>query len=116
MKVDTSFISDPSLTDSLFASDCVDDHSSRFWHWSSRVPFSAHLRNRAVAPLLKSGSAKYDRVVFIDDVLFCAEDIAMLLLHQGTHMVSALVIGKKIKNSASGSQFPLKLAIADTSS
>eukprot|EP00898_Chlorokybus_atmophyticus_P001391 jgi/Chlat1/2252/Chrsp17S02566 len=57
-----------------------------------RIDFLASVRNKAIEPLIEPGSIKYDKVLFLNDVYNCAEDMLELLLHDA-HMVSGWDIG-----------------------
>jgi hypothetical protein len=46
---------------------------------------------RVMAPLLES-TQPFDRVIFFNDIYFCAEDAARLLSHSPAHLVSGIDI------------------------
>lgn len=46
-----------------------------------RIAFLAKLRNKALEPLLVSGGARYDQVVWLNDILYCADGLLNLLHH-----------------------------------
>eukprot|EP00898_Chlorokybus_atmophyticus_P008588 jgi/Chlat1/8730/Chrsp9S00892 len=58
---------------------------------TQRIEFLAGMRNNALQPLLAEGAQKYDKVLFVNDVFFCAEDSALLLLHNA-HIASGFDI------------------------
>lgn len=66
------------------------EESHDSWQHTSRITFLAYLRNEALAPMFSSG-VKYDRVLYLNDVLFCAEDAAQLIL-DNSHMTSGFDI------------------------
>jgi len=49
-----------------------------------RIEFLATVRNEALKPLVQSAreGIMYDRIVFVNDVFFCKDDIQRLLLHE----------------------------------
>ncbi|KAJ1665471.1 hypothetical protein EV178_003111 [Coemansia sp. RSA 1646] len=57
-----------------------------------RIEYMAELRNRAMEPLYRNGSMGFDKVVFVNDVFFCAPDV-LELIHQAetqnAHMTCA---------------------------
>eukprot|EP00301_Raphidiophrys_heterophryoidea_P004440 c11927_g1_i2.p1 GENE.c11927_g1_i2~~c11927_g1_i2.p1 ORF type:complete len:340 (-),score=80.95 c11927_g1_i2:172-1053(-) len=143
----TSINQDASLSIGNFTSECVDKYPARYWHWSARIPFLAHLRNVALGPLFndddnnngdindkvnhninddnninRNGSSsdnsnnikyKYDRVLFLNDVLFCAEDLAMLLLQPPAHILSGIDVQREsLAREADGGK-QLKLGVYD---
>eukprot|EP00898_Chlorokybus_atmophyticus_P004490 jgi/Chlat1/5041/Chrsp329S00830 len=55
-----------------------------------RIDFLADVRNRALDPLFASNTT-YDKVLFLNDVFFCAEDALVLLLHNA-HIASGFDI------------------------
>lgn len=43
--------------------------------WEDRIDFLARMRNMALSPLLEQEEQRFDRVVFINDVFFCAYQV-----------------------------------------
>eukprot|EP00301_Raphidiophrys_heterophryoidea_P021695 c6044_g1_i1.p1 GENE.c6044_g1_i1~~c6044_g1_i1.p1 ORF type:complete len:1059 (+),score=200.33 c6044_g1_i1:1-3177(+) len=65
-------------------------HPEDRWRSSNtRIEFLSYLRNRALEPL-KENIDGYDYVLFLNDVYFCAEDTALLMLHEGAHLASGI--------------------------
>ncbi|GMH32524.1 hypothetical protein BSKO_00358 [Bryopsis sp. KO-2023] len=48
-----------------------------------RIEFLAGVRNRALEPLYDAEEGIWDKIVFINDVLFCSQDIIRLMQHDG---------------------------------
>ena len=57
----------------------------------NRLQFLADMRNAALAPMLARGAATHERLLFLNDVLFCAADVALLLL--GDHRTTDMACG-----------------------
>jgi len=55
-----------------------------------RIEWLAYLRNLAMQPFYDSLNGTYTKVIFINDVRFCFEDIYRLLLYQNTDIVCAM--------------------------
>lgn len=47
-----------------------------------RIAYLAKVRNHAMQPLYDKPHGTWDRVVFMNDVIFCAEDVWELLTHK----------------------------------
>jgi hypothetical protein len=47
---------------------------ARFHHGPERIEFLAEMRNQALLPLYESKET-FDQLVFVNDVLFCAQEV-----------------------------------------
>ena len=47
----------------------------------NRIEFLARVRNRSIRPLF-SRKEKYDKLIVMNDAIFCAEDVLRLALHE----------------------------------
>ena len=50
-----------------------------YHHQTSDIPWGPFIQGR-----------RYDRVVYLNDVYFCAEDVILLLMHDDAHMATAV--------------------------
>jgi hypothetical protein len=55
----------------------------------NRIEFLAKVRNRSIRPLLLR-KEQYDRVILMNDAIFCAEDVLRLALHQDADVACGL--------------------------
>lgn len=65
------------------------EETHEIWQHTSRIAFLAYLRNEVLMPLTTL-QRNFDKVLFLNDVLFCAEDAALLLDSDSAHMVAGL--------------------------
>ncbi|KAJ3079761.1 capsular associated protein [Quaeritorhiza haematococci] len=80
-----AFLEDLGLSKRIITSDEIRDPKGH------RIEYLAHVRNEAMKPLYES-STHYDRVIFMNDVFYCADDIKELI-HQSRLQKSDITCG-----------------------
>ena len=59
-------------------------------NWTDRIDYLAYMRNVAMEPLFSNSIGKFDKLFFMNDVVFCAEDAVKLISVEGVDGMGAL--------------------------